>query len=198
MKTQHLVVVGVALLVASSCARTAPRRWSGESKNSAAQLTAKQQFVLNEKLPFLNHSAASVLVTMQSLAVLLNHSGPLDKPHAESMALKLGNAMLSLLRADPQLEKLTFMTGEYLHPVTVSHEHRRFQVRTDLDVTVEGLRDQIGFFPEDLSSTIVDLQGYPSPQFAVATSGTKRLLIRIPVIAEGHYVGDLTAEYLIE
>jgi len=161
-------------------------------------LSAKQLHFWRETLPLLNQGAVSVIMPAEPLALLLNSSGPLDANRAALMASALGQALTKVLREDSQMEKLTFMTGDYLRPVEVLRNGQAFEAHTDFDIRIEGLRDQIGFFPESPRAPIEDLQGYPNPQFAVAISGRKWVLIRVPVISRGYYLGDLTAEYSIK
>jgi hypothetical protein len=184
------------LLITSACVSGSPGRWSGETKNSLSELSQQDQAFCRTQISLLNKRIGTIAATARPLALLLN-AAPLDANEARTAASRFAEALRSLAQSDPQLRRITFMSGEYLHPLVVERDNRGFLTHLDFDAKVEGLRDQIGFYPEGPGSPIEDLPGYPQPQYAIATRGTKEILIRVPVILSGHYLGDITAEYLV-
>ncbi|HSY47193.1 MAG TPA: hypothetical protein VLC46_00110 [Thermoanaerobaculia bacterium] len=193
--TKRLCAIGLPVLFVAACVSGAPGPWSGEVKNSLAGLNERQQAFCRARISLLNKCIGPIALAAKSLALLLD-TAPVDVSEARTTSSKLAEALHSLLQSDAQMRRITFMSGEYLHPVAVERGNSGFQTRLDFDAKAEGLRDQIGFFPEGPRSPIEDLPGYPQPQYAVATRGTSEILIRVPVISAGHYLGDITAEYL--
>jgi hypothetical protein len=196
MTTLRTIVCMTAIV---ACVGASRDRWSGEAKNDSSQLTDAQRSVFSAKLARLGEGHLdSILTAARPLSVSLDGATAVDQRSVERAVRQLSSALEKLLRADKQMRKLTFMTGEYLHPVSVHRTRRGYAAITDLTARVEGLRDQIGFFPEGPRTLIDDLEGYPRHQFAVATRGKSELLIRVPLVSDGYYLGDLTAEYALE
>jgi hypothetical protein len=185
---------GLLVLFIAACVSGARGPWSGEVKNSLSELSKQQQAFCRAKISSLNKRLVTIATTAKPLALLLD-TAPLDIIEARTTASKLAEALRSLAQSDVQMQGITFMSGEYLHPISVERGNSGFQTRLDFEAKIEGLRDQVGFFPEGPRSPIEDLPGYPQPQYAVATRGTNEILIRVPVISAGHYLGDITAEY---
>ena len=185
----------ILALCAAACISATPReRWSGEVKNSSARLSRAQRRSLESKSAQLRVRGRALAPALRTLALLLDD--PKSAANARQAAANaVADALGDIVRGDPAMTSLLFTTGDYLSAAVATRTGSKVDAHADLGVQEPGLRGQIGFFPEGPRTPIEDLRGYPKSQYAVATSNAGRMRIRVPVISDGFYLGDLIAEY---
>lgn len=184
-----IIVTSIAV---TACGSGQAPRWSGESKNSDEQLSSAQRNVLRRKLERLQQSMPALAPAARSLALLVDGGERGETPQRRQAAAVLAERFEALLERDRDLRSLTFLSDDFLRLVTVS---RTSGAQFDFENAEPNLREQIGFFPEDLHTRIEDPHGYPQPQYSVAVRGRTAIRIRVPLTANGFYFGDLIAEY---
>jgi hypothetical protein len=186
-----LAVVVTVLLATAGCTATSASAWSGEVKNDSGHLSARQKQYLTTKVEELKQQGMLLSGPMQELAGMIadrTHNESDRRAAAEALSVELNK----VVKSDPEMMTLSFMTGDHPAAVYVSKESG---VRIDLEEKIDHLRGQIGFFPEGPLMPIAELEGYPPSQFAVATKGQTNLRVRVPVVRDAFYLGDLIAEY---
>jgi hypothetical protein len=186
-----LAVVVTVFAATTGCTAASAPTWSGEVKNDSSHLSARQKQYLTMKVDDLKQRRVLLAAPMQELAVLIaDHTRRESDRRAAADALSV--ELEKVVNSDPEMISLSFMTGD--HPAAV-YVSKKSGVRIGLEEKIDHLRGQIGFFPEEPSTPIAELEGYRPNQFAVATKGQTNMRVRVPVVRAGFYLGDLIAEY---
>jgi hypothetical protein len=157
-------------------------------------LSLGQRRFLDSKISELQTRGKALSSDLRHLAVLLENADS-NPDEIRNVLDIVSNDLRDTVQQDPKMSQLAFMTGDYFRAVVAKRETEGVVAIGDLETREPGLRYQIGFYSEGPSTAIEDLSGFEAKQFSVATADGHRMRIRVPVVSDGFYLGDLVAEY---
>ena len=189
--------LATTIILLAACITSDPPMWSGEMKNSDEHLSHQQRTTLRVKIQNLHPLLRHLVPEARTVAAMLEQAQTSDSRLMQQAADNLSSRLRTILQDDDELQSLSFTSGDFVSAVTVLRAGNGTRTIINFDETEPHLREQIGFFHEDLRTKIDDIDGYPHPQYAVATRGPAELRLRLPLVGDGFYLGDVTATYAL-